>query len=167
MENQASSASASLLETLVSFASVSLTPNIALIHKVQDILAEAGIESMLAPDPQDPSRSNLFATVGPVGVPGVLLSGHTDVVPVEGQPWTSPPFEATHRDGRIYGRGTADMKGFVACAVTAMVAAARQPLRRPLQLALSFDEEIGCVGVRHLLRRLENSLPAPDRKSVV
>ncbi|WP_455287456.1 acetylornithine deacetylase [Cupriavidus necator] len=161
MENQTSSASVSLLETLISFASASLTPNIALIHKVQDILAEAGIESMLAPDPQDPSRSNLFATIGPVGVPGVLLSGHTDVVPVEGQPWTSPPFEATHRDGRIYGRGTADMKGFVACAVTAMVAAARQPLQRPLQLALSFDEEIGCVGVRHLLRRLENSLPAP------
>lgn len=153
--------SISLLETLVSFPSVSLNPNIGLIHKVQEILATAGIESTLAPDPQDPGRSNLFASVGPAGIAGVLLSGHTDVVPVQGQPWTSPPFEATHKDGRIYGRGTSDMKGFVACAVTAMVAAAKQPLKRPLQLALSFDEEIGCVGVRHLLRRLENTLPAP------
>lgn len=161
MENRTPSASVALLETLVSYASVSRTPNIELIRKVQEVLAEADIESMLAPDPDDPSRTNLFATVGPEGIPGVLLSGHTDVVPVEGQPWTSPPFEATHRDGRIHGRGTADMKGFVACAVTAMVAAARRPLRRPLQLALSFDEEIGCVGVRHLLRRLETSLPAP------
>lgn len=163
--DQASSehmSSISLLETLIAFPSVSLKPNIELIHKVQEILARAGIGSTLAPDPQDASRSNLFATVGPQGVPGVLLSGHTDVVPVDGQPWTSPPFEATHKDGRIYGRGSADMKGFVACAVVAMVAAARRPLRRPLQLALSFDEEIGCVGVRHLLRRLENSLPAPS-----
>ncbi len=161
MENRTSSASVALLETLISYASVSLTSNIELIRKVQEVLAEADIESMLVPDPHDPSRSNLFATVGPAGIPGVLLSGHTDVVPVEGQPWTSPPFEATHRSGRIYGRGTADMKGFVACAVTAMVAAARRPLRRPLQLALSFDEEIGCVGVRHLLQCLETSLPAP------
>jgi len=158
---QASSASVSLLETLIAFPSVSRKPNSGLIARVQEVLADAGIASTLAPDPQDSSRTNLFASVGPQGVPGVLLSGHTDVVPVEGQPWTSPPFEATHRDGRIYGRGSADMKGFVACAVTAMVAAARRPLARPLQLALSFDEEIGCVGVRHLLRRLENSLPAP------
>jgi acetylornithine deacetylase len=160
-ESAASMSSTSLLETLIAFPSVSLKPNIGLIHKVQEILAEAGIESTLAPDPQDASRTNLFATVGPQGVPSVLLSGHTDVVPVDGQPWTSPPFEATHKDGRIYGRGAADMKGFVACAVIAMVAAARRPLKRPLQLALSFDEEIGCVGVRHLLRRLENDLPAP------
>ena len=161
MEHRTPSTSIALLETLVSFASVSLTPNIGLIERVQQILADAGIESTLAPDPDDPSRSNLFASVGPEGVPGVLLSGHTDVVPVEGQPWTSPPFEATHRDGRIYGRGTSDMKGFVACAIMAMVAAAKRPLTRPLQLALSFDEEIGCVGVRHLLRRLEHHLPAP------
>ncbi|XAH24866.1 acetylornithine deacetylase [Xylophilus sp. GW821-FHT01B05] len=158
---QALSASVSLLEMLIAFPSVSLKPNIGLITKIQEILANAGIASTLAPDPQDPSRTNLFASVGPEGIPGVLLSGHTDVVPVQGQPWTSPPFEATHKDGRIYGRGSSDMKGFVACAVTAMVAAARRPLTRPLQLALSFDEEVGCVGVRHLLRRLEGKLPAP------
>lgn len=161
MHASPSSPSISLLETLIAFPSVSLKPNIGLIEKVQQVLADAGIESTLAPDPQDPGRTNLFASTGPQGIPGVLLSGHTDVVPVEGQPWTSPPFEATHRDGRIYGRGSSDMKGFVACAVTAMVAAAAKPLKRPLQLALSFDEEIGCVGVRHLLRRLEKTLPAP------
>lgn len=155
------SPSIALLETLIAFPSVSLKPNVALIDTVAQILAQAGIASIRVPDPQDPSRSNLFASVGPEGVPGVLLSGHTDVVPVDGQPWTSPPFEATHKEGRIYGRGAADMKGFVACAVTAMVAAAQRPLTRPLQLALSFDEEIGCVGVRHLLRRLEGQLPAP------
>lgn len=159
--NPSNLSSISLLETLIAFPSVSLKPNIGLIQKVQEILAQAGIECILAPDPQDASRTNLFATVGPQGFPGVLLSGHTDVVPVDGQPWTSPPFEATHKNGRIYGRGAADMKGFVACAVVAMVAAARKPLTRPLQLALSFDEEIGCVGVRHLLRRLENNLSAP------
>lgn len=161
MDQHTPATSIELLETLVSFASVSLTPNIDLIHHVQAIFAQHGIESTLAPDPDDPTRSNLFASVGPSDVPGVLLSGHTDVVPVEGQPWTSPPFEATHLDGRIYGRGTSDMKGFVACAVMAMVAASKRPLKRPLQIALSFDEEIGCVGVRHLLRRLENTLPAP------
>ncbi|WP_445288012.1 acetylornithine deacetylase [Variovorax atrisoli] len=160
-ERSTSVSSVSLLETLIAFPSVSLHPNDGLIAAVQDILSAADIASTRAPDPEDPRRTNLFASVGPEGVPGVLLSGHTDVVPVEGQPWTSPPFEATHKDGRIYGRGAADMKGFVACAVTAMVAAAGRPLKRPLQLALSFDEEIGCVGVRHLLRRLEGHLPAP------
>ena len=159
--NATTSPSVALLEQLVAFPTVSLNPNIGLIEHVQAMLSAAGIASTLAPDPVDGTRTNLFASVGPEGVPGVLLSGHTDVVPAAGQPWTSPPFEATHRDGRIYGRGTSDMKGFVACAVTALVAAAGRDLQRPLQLALSFDEEIGCVGVRHLLRRLEGALPAP------
>lgn len=150
-----------LLRELIAFPSVSLTPNAGLMQRVQDVLGAAGIASERVADPLDPTRCNLFASVGPAGVPGVMLSGHTDVVPVAGQPWTVPPFEATERDGRIYGRGSADMKGFVACAVTAMVSAASRPLRRPLQLALSFDEEIGCVGVRHLLRALEGKIPAP------
>jgi len=153
--------SLALLRELIAFPSVSRTPNIELIESVKEVLAKAGISSILVADPQDPSRSNLFASVGPEGVPGVLLSGHTDVVPVTGQPWTLPAFEATERDGRIYGRGSADMKGFVACAVAAMIRASTLPLKRPLQLALSFDEEIGCVGVRHLLRALEGSIPAP------
>ncbi|KAG1257664.1 hypothetical protein G6F65_015826 [Rhizopus arrhizus] len=150
-----------LLRELLAFQSVTLTPNIELIERVRELLAQAGIASTLVADPQDAGRSNLYASVGPLDVPGILLSGHTDVVPVTGQPWTSPPFEATLRDGRIYGRGSADMKGFVACAVMAMIRAARLPLARPLHLALSFDEEIGCVGVRHMLRALEHMEPAP------
>ncbi len=85
---------------------------------------------------------------------GVMLSGHTDVVPVEGQAWTHPPFALTEAEGRLYGRGTADMKGFVACAIAAMLAAAERPLRVPLHLALSYDEEIGCMGVRSLVTML-------------
>lgn len=162
MNAQASLTSLKLLRELIAFPSVSLTPNIDLMRHVQEILGEAGIESELVADPQDATRCNLFASVGPAGVPGIMLSGHTDVVPVTGQPWTMPPFEATERDGRIYGRGSADMKGFVACAVAAMVRAASLPLKRPLQLALSFDEEIGCVGVRHLLRALEDRITAPS-----
>ena len=153
--------SVNLLRELIAFPSVSLTPNIDLMHRVQGLLGDAGIASELVADPEDPARCNLFASVGPADVPGVLLSGHTDVVPVTNQPWTVPPFEATERDGRIYGRGAADMKGFVACAVVAMIRAAQLPLERPLLLALSFDEEIGCVGVRHLLRALEGRIPAP------
>ncbi|ANN67242.1 acetylornithine deacetylase [Bordetella bronchialis] len=161
MSRPTPSASLDLLRELIAFPSVTLTPNADLMDRVREVLGKAGIASTLVADPQDPSRCNLFATVGPADVPGVMLSGHTDVVPVKGQPWTSPPFEATERDGRIYGRGSADMKGFVACAVMAMIRAAGRPLRRPLQLALSFDEEIGCVGVRHLIRALADMRPAP------
>ncbi|VFR17189.1 Acetylornithine deacetylase [plant metagenome] len=154
--------SLALLRELIAFPSVTLTPNAALMDRVQAILDTAGIPSTRVPDPRDPSRCNLYASVGPQGLPGILLSGHTDVVPVEGQPWTVTPFAATEREGRVYGRGAADMKGFVACAVMAMVLAARQPLKRPLQLALSFDEEIGCVGVRHLLHALKDLHPQPS-----
>lgn len=150
-----------LLRELIAYPSVTLTPNAELMARVSQLLRNAGIEPMLVPDPDDGSRCNLFASVGPSDVPGVMLSGHTDVVPVEGQPWSVPAFEATEKDGRIYGRGSADMKGYVACAVMAMLAAARRPLKRPLQLALSFDEEIGCVGVRHLIRALADLKPAP------
>ena len=158
--------SMALLRELIAFDTVSRTPNDRLMARVQAILAAAGIEATLAPDPEDATRCNLFASIGPHDQPGVMLSGHTDVVPVAGQPWSYPPFEATERDGRLYGRGTADMKGFVACAVMAMVRAVDQPLKRPLQIALSFDEEIGCVGVRHLLRALE-TMPHPPVLCVV
>ena len=151
-----------LLRALIAFPSVTRTPNADLMDHVQAVLRQAGIASLRVPDPDDPSRCNLFASVGPEDVPGVMLSGHTDVVPVQGQPWTMPPFAATERDGRVYGRGSADMKGFVACAVMAMIHAAKRPLKRPLQLALSFDEEIGCVGVRHLIRALAGLRAAPS-----
>jgi acetylornithine deacetylase len=141
------------LAELIAFPTVSRTPNVALIHYVRDQLAQANIESQIIPS-ADGTRANLYATTGPTDIPGVMLSGHTDVVPVEGQAWTRPPFELAQHDGRYYGRGTADMKGFVACAISAMQRAATRPLRTPLHLALSFDEEIGCVGVRDLLEIL-------------
>ncbi len=161
MSSTSTLSSLDLLRELVAIPSVTRTPNADLIAHVQKLLHQAGIDTVEVADPQDVSRCNLYASVGPKDIPGVMLSGHTDVVPVEGQPWTMPPFQATERDGRIYARGSSDMKGFVACAVMAMIHAAKNDLRRPLQLALSFDEEIGCAGVRHLLRELEGKLPAP------
>ncbi|WP_323149736.1 acetylornithine deacetylase [Pseudomonas oryzihabitans] len=144
-----------LLRTLIGFPTVSADSNLALIRHVQGLLEAADIACRLVLD-ESGRKANLYASVGPADVPGVLLSGHTDVVPVEGQAWTLPPFAGTLQDGRIYGRGACDMKGFVACAVVALLDAARgEPLKRPLQLALSHDEEIGCVGVRRLLEVLE------------
>ena len=148
--------SVDLLKRLIAFPSVSLTPNIALIEYVQELLAQEGIEATVIREASG-TRANLFATIGPADVPGIVLSGHTDVVPVEGQAWSTPAFEATERNGRIYGRGAVDMKGFMACAIHAMLRAARRPLARPLHLALSYDEEIGCVGVRSMLEMLARS----------
>ncbi|GFZ66994.1 acetylornithine deacetylase [Pseudomonas amygdali pv. morsprunorum] len=139
-----------ILKRLIAFDTVSSEPNMALIEYVRELLASKGIESLIVKD-ETGKKANLFASTGPRDVPGVLLSGHTDVVPAAGQAWTMPPFQATLRDGRIYGRGTCDMKGFIALAIDAMLNAADMPLMRPLQLALSHDEEIGCVGVRRLL----------------
>ena len=139
-----------IFERLIGFNTISSNPNIALMDYVQDLLAKGGIESTLIRDATG-TKANLYASVGPQGVGGVLLSGHTDVVPVEGQNWTVPPFHLTAQDGRYYGRGAADMKGFVACAIAAMLDAAQRPLRVPLHLALSYDEEIGCMGVGSLI----------------
>lgn len=153
--------SAELLKALIAFPTISCTPNLALIEHVAALLGAAGIACTLVRNDTG-TCANLFASTGPAHVPGVMLSGHTDVVPVEGQPWTVPPFEATVRDGRLYGRGAADMKGFVACAVVAMLDASARTLRKPLQLALSYDEEIGCVGVRRLIDVLESAPVRPE-----
>jgi acetylornithine deacetylase len=139
-----------ILERLVEFDTVSSRPNIALMHYVRDLLATAGVEAALIPNASG-GKANLYATVGPAGGAGVMLSGHTDVVPVEGQHWTRPPFALTEAEGRFFGRGVADMKGFVACALAAALAASRRPLRTPLHLALSYDEEVGCLGVGSLI----------------
>ncbi|SAK93347.1 acetylornithine deacetylase [Caballeronia hypogeia] len=154
------SRSAELLRTLIAFPTISRTPNLALVEHVADMLGAAGIACTLVRNDTG-TCANLFASTGPAQAPGVMLSGHTDVVPVEGQAWTMPPFEATLRDNRVYGRGAADMKGFVACAVMAMLDASKRTLRKPLQLALSYDEEIGCVGVRRLIDVLENAPVRP------
>ena len=141
-----------LLDRLIGFETISHLPNRALIDWVQGLLAGAGIASVLIPDASG-HKANLYATVGPPGA-GVMLSGHTDVVPVEGQAWSRPAFQLTEADGRYYGRGVCDMKGFVACAVAAMLQAARLQLRTPLHLALSYDEEVGCIGVASLIDML-------------
>ena len=139
-----------IFERLLAFETVSSESNLDLIEYVRELLASKGIESLIVKD-ESGKKANLFASSGPREQPGILLSGHTDVVPAAGQAWTVPAFQATLRDGRVYGRGSCDMKGFIALAIDAVLDAADYPLSRPLQLALSHDEEIGCVGVRRLL----------------
>lgn len=151
--------SISILEKLIAFPTVSRDSNLGLIDYVAGTLEAHGIECQIIRS-EDGHKANLFATVGPAGVPGIMLSGHTDVVPVDGQDWTLPPFAMTERDGKLYGRGAADMKGFVACAIKACIAASKMPLKTPLHLALSYDEEIGCIGVRSLVEMLR---AAPHR----
>jgi acetylornithine deacetylase len=142
-----------ILSRLIDFDTVSARPNMPIIAFVRGLLRDAGIESAVIPDATG-HKANLYASVGPADGAGVLLSGHTDVVPVEGQAWTRPPFTLTEADGRLYGRGAADMKGFVACALDAMISASKQDLKVPLHLALSYDEEIGCLGVHSLIDML-------------
>ncbi len=142
-----------LLDRLVAFETVSRDPNRPLIDFVRAFLAERGVASEIV-EAEDGRKANLFATIGPADRPGVMLSGHTDVVPVAGQDWTSDPFRLRVAEGRAYGRGTADMKGFVAAALALAARAAGRDLAVPLHLALSHDEEIGCVGVRSLIDRL-------------
>jgi acetylornithine deacetylase len=157
--------SISILEKLIAFPTVSRNSNLDLIEYVAGLLDEHGITHQLIHS-EDGHKANLFATIGPAGVPGIMLSGHTDVVPVDGQDWTLPPFALTARDGRLYGRGAADMKGFVACALALCLKASKMQLRTPLNLALSYDEEIGCIGVRSLVDMLAGA-PQPPLLCIV
>jgi acetylornithine deacetylase len=152
---------ADILARLIGFDTTSSKPNRALMDWVQELLAAAGITAQIIPDASG-GKANLYATIGPQDRPGVMLSGHTDVVPVDGQVWTRPPFVLTEADGRYYGRGATDMKGFVASALAAALMAARRPLATPLHLALSYDEEVGCLGVASLIDMLAHAphLPA-------
>lgn len=149
-----------ILKDLIGFDTVSSRPNMALMEHVRGLLTDAGIDVTLIEDDAG-TKANLYATVGPSGMGGVMLSGHTDVVPVEGQDWTVPPFAMTERDGRFYGRGATDMKGFCAAAIAAMLQASRRNLKTPLHLGLSHDEEVGCMGVRSLIRMLEGAPVRP------
>ena len=152
---------ADILARLIGFDTTSSKPNRALMDWVQELLAAAGITAQILPDASG-GKANLYATIGPQDRPGVMLSGHTDVVPVDGQVWTRPPFVLTEAEGRYYGRGATDMKGFVASALAAALMAARRPLATPLHLALSYDEEVGCLGVASLIDMLAHAphLPA-------
>lgn len=149
-----------LLEKLLAFDTTSRESNLALIDFIRQYLTELGIESQLFHDDSG-RKANLYARFGPVGNGGVMLSGHTDVVPVDGQRWTFPPFELTEHDGRYYGRGSADMKGFIACVLAAVPDFLAQPLRMPLHLAFSYDEEVGCLGVRSVVDFLKASPEKP------
>jgi len=142
-----------ILERLIGFATVSRDPNRDLIDWVAALLGQHGIDCEILPDASG-IKANLYATIGPRDRPGVMLSGHTDVVPVDGQDWSRPAFELTREGGRYYGRGTTDMKGFCASAIATALAASKLDLQTPLHLALSYDEEIGCIGVRSLVEML-------------
>ena len=147
-----------ILDQLVSFPTVSRGSNLALIDWLEAYLASHGIESHRHWN-EDRSKAALFAHVGPWVAGGVVLSGHSDVVPVDGQDWTSDPWVVTERDGRLYGRGTCDMKGYVALSVWALVQAHKRGVTRPLQLALSYDEEIGCTGAPPMIATMQQILP--------
>ena len=157
--------SVELLERLISFPTVSSDSNLALIKFVAELLQPHEIELAIIPS-SDGRKANLFATIGRSNAPGVMLSGHTDVVPIDGQVWTVPAFSMTRKDGRLYGRGAADMKGFVACAIAACLKAKTLDLKTPLHLALSYDEEIGCIGVHSLVEMLRGA-PQPPLLCIV
>ena len=149
------------LEKLLSFDTTSANTNSEMIKWVESELLTFGASVRIIPN-VDESKANLFATLGPQDVGGVMLSGHTDVVPVTGQAWTVPAFSMTQRDGKVFGRGTADMKGFIAAMMNAAKLASTQTLKTPLHLALSYDEEIGCIGVRSMIDMLSNAPIRPQ-----
>ena len=151
-----------ILERLVAFPTVSDVSNLELIAWVEDYLAGHGVESVRVPAPCG-TKSALYAHTGGAAPGGVVLSGHSDVVPVIGQDWSTDPWVLTEADGRLYGRGTCDMKGFVALAIWALVEGAGRGLGQPLQLALSYDEEIGCEGASEMIdRMLASGLPRAE-----
>lgn len=147
-----------LMEKLVSFPTVSRDSNLPLVDWVEDYLNSHGITAHRHYN-EDNEKAALFAHVGPDVEGGLVLSGHTDVVPVDGQPWADDPFKVVERDGKYYGRGTCDMKGFDALSIWALVEAQHRGVKRPLQLALSYDEEVGCVGAPPMIDRMLEVLP--------
>lgn len=150
-----------VIARLVGFDTVSRHSNMALIDWVREYLAGFGVESRLVPN-DDGSKANLFASIGPPAEGGVVLSGHTDVVPVDGQAWDTDPFTLIERDGRLYGRGTADMKSFSAIALALVPEMLAAGLKRPIHLALSYDEEVGCFGAPFMIERIVRELPRPS-----
>jgi acetylornithine deacetylase len=139
-----------ILKTLVAHDTTSMRSNLALVEWIADVLDQAGCRVRLSRDPSK-TKANLLAWLGPEYEGGALLSGHTDVVPVDGQVWSSDPFTLHERDGRLHGRGAVDMKSFVACCIAEFAARDRARLKRPLILALSYDEELGCLGMPGLI----------------
>ena len=149
-----------LLERLVAFDTTSRLSNLELIEWVEAYLDGQGVPHRRVPN-ADGTKSNLIATVGPDIPGGVVLSGHTDVVPVDGQPWTSDPFKITPKDGRLYGRGTCDMKGFLALSLAAVPDLVAAGPQKPVHLAFSYDEEVGCLGAPDMIQVIATELPRP------
>ncbi|CAG9297239.1 acetylornithine deacetylase [Celerinatantimonas diazotrophica] len=148
------------LRQLLAFDTTSRESNLALIDAIADYFEKLGIAATRVYN-QERTKANLYARLGPAGNGGVMLSGHTDVVPVDGQNWSVEPFQLTERDGKCYGRGSADMKGFLGCVLTALPTFVSANLRMPLHLAFSYDEEVGCLGVRSLIAHLNASVEKP------
>jgi acetylornithine deacetylase len=155
-----SGAALDLVKTLIAFDTTSRGSNLALIDFAQALLEKAGARCRRTPDATG-TKANLFASFGPEGDGGIVLSGHTDVVPVDGQDWSSDPFQPQVRDGKLFGRGAADMKGFVGVALALAGEIGKARLTRPLHFALSYDEEVGCVGVTGLLADLQHQKLKP------
>jgi acetylornithine deacetylase len=149
-----------LIDTLIAFDTTSRVSNMELITFVRDYLSSWGVESLLVPN-EDGSKANLYATIGPDAPGGIVLSGHTDVVPVDGQDWASNPFTVTERDGKLFGRGTCDMKGFIAIALSRVPQFIGAANKTPIHFALSYDEEVGCTGVLPLIAHMKKHLPRP------
>jgi acetylornithine deacetylase len=152
---------AEILAALVGFDTTSHKSNLDLIAWVEAYLAQLGVPAERIYDASG-QKANLWATIGPADRSGYILSGHTDVVPVEGQDWSSDPFTLTARDGRLYGRGSCDMKGFLACCLAQVPAMLAARLAKPLHLAFSYDEEVGCLGVRGLIAQLAAAPVRPE-----
>ncbi|MBM3534046.1 MAG: acetylornithine deacetylase [Alphaproteobacteria bacterium] len=149
-----------MIERLIAFDTTSALSNLALIDDVRAYLKAHGIDSRLTYN-DEKTKANLYATIGPKGAGGVVLSGHTDVVPVAGQKWTSDPFKVRRAGGRLYGRGTSDMKSFIAVALHLVPELVKKTLRTPIHFAFSFDEEVGCHGARTLIKDIVDNLPRP------
>ncbi|PKP63064.1 MAG: acetylornithine deacetylase, partial [Alphaproteobacteria bacterium HGW-Alphaproteobacteria-8] len=146
-----------MLARLVAFPTVSRDSNLALVDFVRAYLAGHGVEARVVADASG-AKASLHALIGPEAPGGVVLSGHSDVVPVDGQTWTSDPFTLTERDGRLYGRGACDMKGFDALALALVPQMLRAGMKRPIQIALSHDEELGCRGAPALIARMRETM---------
>lgn len=147
-----------MLEKLVGFPTVSNVSNLELIEFVKDYLAGHGVESHLVYDDTG-EKANLYAVIGPNVEGGVVLSGHTDVVPVQGQAWKTDPFKVVEADGKLYGRGTCDMKGFDAIGLALVPDMLKAGMKRPIQIALSYDEEVGCLGAPFMISDMVEKLP--------
>ena len=151
-----------LMDRLVGFPTVSRDSNLDLIDFVEEYLDGFGVKSTRVPN-EDGTKAALYAHIGPQVDGGVVLSGHTDVVPVDGQAWDTDPFTVTERDGKLYGRGTCDMKGFDALALSAVPMALARGIKRPLQIALSYDEEVGCTGAPPMIDHMvATGMPRAD-----